>query len=360
MLSVVAMHAIFMVGFNPSEGILPYAAECAFKYGTIGFFLISGFLLGDRIDVASPLSYLSRRLKILLRPWAFWFALYVAYSVASYVDNQKISLSSLSSWAHGIWSNLEIALFGTSFWFVPNLAIGMCILVLFRHKLHSVRLGLLLFAVNAVYVANIYGEWFSPNHNSALFAYVCFLWLGTYTARNFARFSRSLDRVPMAALALLTLLSFLVSVAEVKLLLTRHSVEPMNTLRLSNQVFSILVVLVLVKVKTVTWPSFAEVRQQTYCIYLVHMFYLRFAFAVCNRVFGRGLMGGSHPSISFLLRALLFVFAYGGSILASKVILASHRWSWIIGVQPGSRDKLEVPSKSGAKYDFTGQNMPVR
>ncbi|MGI4758441.1 MAG: acyltransferase family protein [Janthinobacterium lividum] len=343
MLGIVALHAIVAIRSSPAEGVFPSALECLFKYGTIGFFLISGFLLGDRMDVSAPRLYLSRRLKALLAPWIFWFGLYVLYLVVGDLSHQRLNIASASSWLHMIWMDLGLACFSTSFWFVPNLALGMCILLLFSRYLHSVKLGTVLFAVNLIYVANIYGEWFSPQHTSALFAFVSYLWLGSYVARNFSGFSRFLDSLPTAGLAAFALLSYVLSVAEVQLLIARHSADPFNTLRPCNQVLSVLVVLLLCKVKVASWPRFVNVRQQTFCIYLVHTFFLRIAYVVLNHAVGSGVTEGSLPSLSFLLRGSMFVFAYGGSLLVGHLISRSDRWNWIIG--------LKSLKKSGQRAD---------
>lgn len=343
MLGVVALHATLAIKENPSEGILPMAVECLFKFATIGFFLISGFLLGDRMDRSAPRAYLRRRLKTLFGPWAFWFTLYVLYLLVADLGNRRILAASSDSWFAMLWHDFVAACFSSSFWFVPNLALGMCILLLFRRHLHSVKLGIALFALNAVYVANIYREWFAPNHTYALFAYVSFLWLGSYAASNFSRITRFMDSVPLPLVAALVLLSYAVALAEAQFLTARHSVENINTLRPSNQAFSILVVLLLVKIKSATWPAFIHVRQQTFGIYLVHPFLLRFGFVALNRVYGRAVTDGLRPHLSFAMRGLLFVVSYGGSLLVARYLARSKRWRRAIGVVPAA--DTEVPAR---------------
>jgi len=350
MLGVVSLHANIMLGAKPVEGVIPYAVDCLVKYGTIGFFLISGFLLGDRMATSAALPYLSRRLRILLAPWAFWFGLLLIYLLAGDVAHQRITTSSAASWRHMLQTDLNLAAFSSAFWFVPNLAIGMCTLMLFRRYLYSVKLGAILFAVNFLYVANIYGEWFSPKHTSALFAFVSYLWLGSFAARNFARLSRFIDRVPMVAIGALAVLSYLASVAEVRILVARHSSDPLNTLRLSNQIFSVLVVLLLFKLKSVSWPSFVNVRQQTYSIYLLHTFMLRIGLVALDHGLRPGFVDDAGLAMKFLLRAALFVFAYGGSLLLGNWIATFDAWRWTIGLKPreyqAPTNKISTSSKA--------------
>jgi hypothetical protein len=344
MLAVVALHSTQWIGAEPSEGSLPFAVACLFKYGTIGFFLISGFLLGDRMKTSAALPYLSRRLRALLVPWAFWFGLYILYLIASDLGHHRLAALTVLSLFQALRTDAGLAAFSTSFWFVPNLALGMCILMAFRRYLYSVRFGAVLFLVNFLYVADIYGEWFPPQHTVALFAFVSYLWLGSYAARNLSRVSAFMENMPMVLIAALVGLSYVASIAEFKILMARHSIDPSNTLRLSNQVFSILVVLLLFKLKSASWPGFIHVREQTFSIYLLHNFFLRMGSLPLNHWFIPRLAATLHPSISFLSRAALFLFAYGGSLLVGRWIASSDRWRWTIGLK--SRQVLTTYEKT--------------
>jgi hypothetical protein len=52
------------------------------KFGSIGFFLISGFLLGEGLTRMNPRRYFDRRLKAVLLPWLFWGAIWFAVSLS--------------------------------------------------------------------------------------------------------------------------------------------------------------------------------------------------------------------------------------------------------------------------------------
>jgi hypothetical protein len=293
------------------------------------------------MDTSQPLPYLSRRLRILFVPWAFWFALYVVYLIPGDIAHHRLVVHSTASWLYRIRFDLWLAAFSSAFWFVPNLAVGMCILVLFRRHLRSLRLGVALFIVNFVYVANIYAEWFPPVHTTAVFAFVSFLWLGSFASGNFSRISRLMDRVPVVVVAVLTGLSYALCVVETKILVVRHSVDPFNTLRLSNQIFSILVVLLLLKIKTASWPSFINVREQTYAIYLIHTFFQRIGRSFMEHGLRPGFVEGAGPAMSFLLSSFSFIFGYGASWLMARWIANSDGWRWTIGLKP-----REIPGQN--------------
>src|SRR5215472_17824439 len=74
MAAVVAMHCTenthHLTGGNPTSLMVQ-----PFKFGTIGFFLISGFLMGKGLTHKKPSEYLVRRLRTVLLPWLLWFSL---------------------------------------------------------------------------------------------------------------------------------------------------------------------------------------------------------------------------------------------------------------------------------------------
>src|SRR5579863_5728328 len=77
-LSMAAIVAVHSNGYNldklPYGSLLRYVDQ-PFKFGTIAFFLVSGFLFGDRIDQYGSLEYFGRRLRSVFLPWLSWFLL---------------------------------------------------------------------------------------------------------------------------------------------------------------------------------------------------------------------------------------------------------------------------------------------
>jgi peptidoglycan/LPS O-acetylase OafA/YrhL len=337
MLAVVALHAFqSFEEFRPGDEVTSYPVLALLKFGTIGFFLISGFLLGERISTVAPIPYLSKRLKNLLVPWGVWFGTYVVFLLARNTVRHEVIPTSAASWLHVLVHDAMTVMFESSFWFVPNLALGMCALLLFRRYLYSVKFGAVLFAVNFMYVANIYGRWFISTHTTALFGFISFLWLGSFAARNFARFSEGMDRIRMGHLAAGCGLAWLASFGEMRFLLALHAPDPTNTLRLTNQIFSVLVVLLLFKIQTRSWPGFVHVRQQTYGIYLIHWFYLRIAIQGLRKLVALTLGAGNPPpaAATFFLCALVFVMTYGASLLTAKWLAGKNSLRWTVGLKP--------------------------
>jgi hypothetical protein len=344
MLAVVALHSIqSFKEFRPNDEVTSLPVVALLKFGTIGFFLISGFLLGERINAVAPIPYLSKRLKNLMIPWGVWFGMYVVFFLTRSAVRHQVSPTSAGSWFHAMVTDVLTILFESSFWFVPNLALGMCMLLLFRRYLYSLKFGALLFVVNFLYVANIYGRWFISTHTTALFGFISFLWLGSFTARNFTRFSQIMARIKIGHVAILCGFAWLASFAEIRLLLALRAPDPTNTLRLTNQIFSVLVVLLLFKMKSRSWPHFVNVRQQTYGIYLIHWFYLRMAIQAVLKLLPLKFAAGTYPSaaLAFFLCGLVFAVTYGASLLTAKWLAGKNTLRWTIALKPEKAVRVE-------------------
>lgn len=186
MLSIVAMHALYVFGMMKQHApILQQVLMTPFKFGTIGFFLISGFLMGDGVGTSYPGEYMKKRLKKIFLPWLCWYLLMLMYLIGVNEVHMHMGLR-FNPQGYRIFARLlYIDTFFTAFWFVPNLLLGMYVLVLFRQHLDDLRLGAALLAIDLFYVANIYARWVPRSHTEAVLGFVFYLWLGGYAARRY-------------------------------------------------------------------------------------------------------------------------------------------------------------------------------
>lgn len=74
-LSMAAIIAIHTMDAYPGGPVAHRYLAQLFKFETIGFFLISGFLFGERIDRYSSIGYFTRRLRSVFLPWSVWYLL---------------------------------------------------------------------------------------------------------------------------------------------------------------------------------------------------------------------------------------------------------------------------------------------
>lgn len=120
---------------------------------------------------------------------------------------------------------------------------------------------------------------------------------------------------------------------------------------MSNQIFSVLAVLGLMKLRRPTWPRFIDVRAHTFGLYLIHpvcIFVVARAVDVVFRFATRAAYGtllesyGAvwvHPMTAVLLWASMFMFCYSLSLWVVKGI--SHTGlGWAVG---RTSTRMEAP-----------------
>jgi surface polysaccharide O-acyltransferase-like enzyme len=334
MLAVVAVHCLSVFGMlgDPMDRVR-LLLDTPVKFGTIVFFLISGFLLGDKLQTCRAGEYLRRRVKRLFLPWMFWYVMLVGYfMVQAHHDAHSVVRLDVSELRIGSQALFD-GLFLSPLWFVPNLLLGICVLLLFRRYLYSVGLGLGLFALTALYAVNIYFEWIPSSHPEALLGFVFYLWLGSYVSHRRKDFEGWLKTVPMGLLIALAVMGGALAWWECNLLLARHGKDPVNTLRMSNQVFSVLMALVLAKIPRRSWPSFVHVRHEMFGVYLSHTIVLLLLLRA-----GRYSLRGAHGSPILhsgwglaVIWMLMVVVVWGICLGLTKWLSKGAKTHWIVG-----------------------------
>ncbi len=279
MLSIVMEHAVFFDSamYHPRTQ-LALIIFCTFiqliKYGTICFFLLSGFLIGEKFTDYSPAQYLKRRLDTTLVPWLFWSLVFL---VTMIIDDYMRGLRS-----HELYNFFEkqvqyfprhlkdVYLF-SSYWFIPNFMICISILLIFKRYLYSYLFGGILLLFTLLYTVNIYYEWIEPRHSTAILGFVFFLWLGAQLNKNLAAFERWIHKTPVWIFLAICLISLIAGVKEELILRTLHSTDPYNSLRISSIIYALSFFMVLFKIKNYGyWVNIMKPRETTYGIYLIH------------------------------------------------------------------------------------------
>jgi surface polysaccharide O-acyltransferase-like enzyme len=341
MVAVVCLHctrAWTLTG--PNDNRASYAAATLCKFGTIGFFLVSGFLLQESLAGRTSLSVLRRRIDKVALPWLAWFV----FSLAVFFADDWLQHRSPHGAAVGAAMRFELArLFtATSLWFVPNLFICLAVLLIFRRYLHRLALGAALLLVNLGYVVNIYRQWIPALHSEALFGFVFYLWLGHYAAIHRGAFARLLVRLRWPSLLAATTLMAFAAFGEARLLLETGKLDPLNTLRLSNQLFSILVVLCLAKLERATWPRFVDVPRHTFGIYLSHSLIVALVLTCARRLIDTqvGPTIAAHGWLRAGLWLVLTAMAWSAGWLCARVLAGHPAWQWLVGLGHGRSEGL--------------------
>ncbi|HEY0758668.1 MAG TPA: acyltransferase [Acidisarcina sp.] len=333
---VVALHSVYFAWTGVAMMVPVFRMMTVLKFGTIGFFVIAGFLLGSHMRTEKPAPYLMRRVKRLVVPWLLWFALMVVTARClfhTHIYHRQVAFSFSFGECQLLASQAYLTLIASSFWFVPNLLLGICVLLLFRRVLYRKELGAALLALNLFYSANIYGRWFTLRSTEALFGYMFFLWVGSYASHHHAELHAWLTRTPWKALIGVALLGIAASLAEETWLIHLAATDPVHILRVSNQLLSITLLLLMAKAKRPTSPSFINVRRDTFGIYLAHWMVAVGCWHVGVFVMRRA--GTSYLQIGFgarlIFAVLLFVFTYGFSLWITQVLASSKSMAWMVG-----------------------------
>jgi fucose 4-O-acetylase-like acetyltransferase len=340
MFSVIAVHCLISAaaGESPRDrAMMTMLLSVPVKLGTIGFFLISGFLLGHKVQTSPRTEYLGRRLKRVFVPWLMWCSL----MVLDLCWHRRMEFALGTDRLQLFGRQWYTVLVNSPFWFVPNLMIGISLLLLFRRYLYDSRLGAVLLAINLFYTVNIFGQWAPSAHSEALLGFVFYLWLGSYAAHRFTSLIAWLNRVPMRVMLAATLAAACCSYGESRLIYHLQSPDPENTLRLSNQICSVLGVLTLMKVKRPAWPGFLDARRETFGLYLSHTLSLELAVLFMQATVGRFLPGLLTDRVGLLLVwPALFFLVYGAALGITKALAGWSATSWLVGVERGPRARV--------------------
>ncbi|TSJ37244.1 acyltransferase [Mucilaginibacter corticis] len=308
MMSIVAEHCVTAGNHTYAFGSDKYWVYLAVvqltKFGTITFFLLAGFLMGEKFADYSPAQYLRRRVSTTFGPWIFWSLLFVALVIIRmrigdhYFDVPKI-----------LNITREIYLY-SNYWFIINFLISISILLIFRRYLYSFYLGAILGAFTLFYSVNIHYEWVSPRHTTAILGFVFFLLLGAQLRKNLDYIEGVIANTSYFMVSLFVFVAFGLAIYE-SVQLNGHSVDPFNSLRFSNILYSLAVFTLLLKLKTFKWVSYLKPRQTTFGIYLIHFILVIF---LVPKLLGHFNEPGLNPSQLIVFKLAAFLIAYIGTL----------------------------------------------
>lgn len=259
-----ATEYIYKVGHL--ELFIPF--KQVFKFAVLCFFVISGFLLGDKLDQVNILSYYKRRINSTLKPYLVAFSLYICMVLfRTYVLNR--------SGSQPFSTVLYFTFFDTLFWYLPNYLLCLFILLLFKKYLKSVYFGITLLLINVGYTYFVvYVGQISHAHPTAILSYLFYLWLGlSISQQGWINKIKALNLYFISALLIST---YIISCFESYYLYLHHK-DYFNILRFGNQLYSLCMFVFLIRICN-TNPKFGifRPREETFGIYLYHGFFVYF------------------------------------------------------------------------------------
>lgn len=341
MMGIVYEHCLVVVNLSKSyEVLILIGVAQLFKFATITFFIISGFLINFKFQEYGTIQYLKNRFKNTILPWGIWLLILILLQFI-YKELYNIPLEdkyNLPPYLELIAQELIFSIFYTSFWFIPNFFICIIILLFFKRYIYKIWFGIALTILSLIYSINIYYMWFIPDHTTALLGYVSYLWLGVMINRYFSEINQIIKKTSFLIIISIIIILFCLSVRESFFIYQLGKTDYLNTLRISNILYSISIFALLLKIGKIQWLiKYIEPKSTTYGIYLTHWMIALF---VPPFIFFK-LLGIEHSVLEpnnltvlekIILSGLRWLIAYSISFMLVKII-SRTKLKWSIGVK---------------------------
>ncbi len=320
--------------YHPTDqlSILTFTTVIQFiKFGTITFFLLAGFLIGEKFTDYTPLQYFKRRVDSTIAPWLFWSLLFLALMILSDLFNMyRFGNGHIDpGFGETIWRYTTTVYLYSIYWFIPNFLICIAILLLFKRHLYSYGFGAVLLLFTTLYIINIYCKWIEPRHTTAVLGFVFFLWLGAQLNKNLVKVERWLDRIPILLWIILSAITLVAGVWEIEHLKSLHSVDPYNSLRLSNILYSICFFFLLLKIRHFPFTNFLKPRETTYGIFLIHYIIVYSFLPLIFPMFRLGINQLSYTEVwCYMLARFVIVYMITFTLV---IFINKSNAKWLIG-----------------------------
>jgi hypothetical protein len=315
------------------EQVIQTVTMQLFKFGTITFYILAGFLIGDKIPTISSLTYLKRRFHGTFKPWFFWLLIFLVLIYINFwvIYKKGGIVEAFSNPLPVLGDTLYYIIFDTSFWFILNFLGSIAILLLFRKHLYSFKLGAFLLVCSLFYSLNLYLEWIPSRHTTAVLGFVFYLWLGVIMHKYFEAFNLLIKNSTILFLTVGVIITFIIACSEsIYLMNSGIKVDPYNTLRLTNIIYSLVCFLLLYKIGNLKWINKLNPRTTTYGIHLIHFIIIAQILPLIFQPLHIKTDGKSSFDL-VVIQYARFLFTYLVSYLLVYLINKVDRIKWIIG-----------------------------
>lgn len=302
------------------------------KFGTIVFFILAGFLIGDKFHQYTTKQYLGRRLHTTLRPWLFWVSIFI---LLFYIDQGVRYLKNYEALGFVnpvdyILDRLHFIIVYTSFWFIINFMICITILLVFRKYMYKLYFGVILGILSLFYSVNLYYEWIPTGHTTALVGFVFYLWLGVILHKYFDSFQKWIKMRSLLSLSFLVIFTFVLSCLETLNLMQLGSIDSLNTLRITNILYSFACFLFLYRFCNFKAIEKLNPRSMTFGIHLVHHILIIIVLPMILKPLKIVYLDQSTWTL-FFMQFPIFLFIYTSTFILVYYIGKSKKLKWTVG-----------------------------
>lgn len=271
-----------------------------------------GVFAGRRAYAHEPIAILLSTRGGSVCSWAFWSCVWFVIALAQNLQDTKHPWyvgSSLQELGH---LYLRFVFIQSVYWFVPNFFICLALVLALYKRVPDYVQGPVFLALSLFYGINTYLRVIPSRHTSALFGFVFYLWLGSFAYHHRASLNGWIAKISRMQLATYTGVAAIFALVEFHMLQKLTSGDSFNTLRISNQAFSVLATLLIVKSKGALFSKMIDVRSETFGIFLIHPILLQVVQVVYARIPLSTRVGitanGSLPLFSDSVHSLWFIF----------------------------------------------------
>lgn len=303
-----------------------------FKFVTIAFFIIAGFLINHKFQEYSAKQYLKNRYSNTIKPWLFWVFVFVLITIVdrliAWHKGSDVGLL-VTNFPLYLYKLMNIVLFFSPYWFILNFLICITILLLCKKILYKPWFGIILAVLSLVYSVNLYFRWFETTHSAALFGFVFYLWIGVYLNKYYQNFQTFVAKLSWKIILSLILIFLFLGMIE-SFYLSKHGLmDAYNTLRISNIFYSLIVFVALFKIGPIKAIKYLKPRQTTYGIYLIHFIVTE---RLLHLIFQPLHIDATQLSVwaNTGITVGRFLLAYGFS-LGLTMILSNTKMKWLVG-----------------------------
>ncbi|WP_207423221.1 acyltransferase family protein [Desertivirga brevis] len=323
--AIILNHAQIGISANTeySTGYLLYSQF--FKFGSLLFMIIGGFLFQNSVNKYSYAELIRRKALTILIPTLIfifpWIVLNLLVLPQLGEKKQAIDLQFAGKELFNLF-------FRSIYWFPINLFL----ILLLNNYIRSIKLVKFLLVpailITLFYSINIYFHWIPRKHNSAILAYFSFFFLGRLLFIYFQPIKHFLGYLKSSLMLRLsttfaTLSAFGLSVYESYSIQEANlRTDPGNILRFSNIIYTFLLLVLLFnyRERIKTGNYFKE--KTVFLIYLVHPYWLYIGKHVSSLIYQQpSLHTAKIIPLEILYAILLLLFSLGVSrLLLSKEI----------------------------------------
>lgn len=293
------------------------------RIGTINFFIITGYFLGEKVQFFTLKSYIEHRSFSLILPWIIFLGIFVLIEMFKILTMKQVLHESIWFEINLFIRLVKSFIFDLSYWFVPASLFSSLILILFKKQVYSFRFGIILASISLFYCVNLYYSWIPAAHTKSFLAYTFFMWLGLTLKLNLNFFKDFLKKMRWMNLALLFSVAYILACTEGLFLLKIGSKDPFGSTRLSNEFVSIILLLAVLKSDWLRWITIFNPRKYTFGIYLIHFIIIALLDPVVHP-FAISTIAANSFANALLLRFCFFVSILFLSALVVKLIKSTH------------------------------------